>query len=1624
MSGNPPYGPDHDPWKSLDGNTSRVREALENQREWIHNRQNVVGSGIGPKIVGGERTNQLSVIVYVKNKLPPGQLPQQAKVPQFIRGQPTDVQESGEFTAQTSINGRWKRHRPMFGGTSIGRETTNSAASSSGALLDSTGSPVMLTNRHAVTSGATDNTVGEGVVQPGNADYDGTPGTIATVKQLGAWDTTVTTNTVDTALLDIQPSASTVTFQEVDRFERTSLGEAWTGITNASITADAGWRGDTGLNMPARERWIRSHSGLVNYPHAGGGPAGDGKFEIAIRLANAGGTSHISRFAFGLSPDNSQGYRLEFADVDKVALRAPRESDGRWREILPLHLPTGSYDGSYDALIVRVHEWRDTGSGNYFDIEVLDGSWSDGGVAKSLARDQVTHTEANRRTSGGIGVWTNDSTQFQLDEIILGHSNDLYDPADYGEGSGADFGNVSSAVVGLGQMDTAGGSVPDATGHYVKSGRTTGLTSSPLTGTNISAPITYNSGTADEFTIDFTGLHSYEDLSEPGDSGSVIAQFNPSALTHQPVSLLFAGSTTRTLGIPWSAVEAEHGVLDTASYNPTVEPRTADQRQNEVVPLARSNNQNGEVPVLATNAAGGGTDTTTITARNMSAATPEVISEVSATLTWPEPTVKYLQVSQYLDPGTYDIEFSVAGGDATTHSISVDAAGKGELVGRVQDMNGGAISGATVTIEETGGQYTTGSDGYFQEWLTPGEYTVLVTATGYVDHRYTIDVPGSEKTEIDILMSSNTSGYIESWSSITDSLGQTADPALIHGNYDIAIRAPGHEIYHDSFSHDSSVSERTFDLTSTEQTYYTLTVTVLDGAGNAIQGATVSTRRGSATTNSQGVADLSLPSGDYTVRAEKSGYEAAEKTVTISGANARTTITITETEEPDQPPEEPEPVPEPGPGISLPDQPAYIEVAPLDSTATSEFQIPILVSNTGGNAGSAKVRLETASGSSVDSRFVTLDPLSQQIIWMSVRRLSGSGASASLMVSTRDDSDAFDLDLPPEPEIPVSPGRAMTMGRIRGATMAGELGGSLGREMERLPASEPDIARIENGYAITLIAPDGERRHIEDVIGSSVTPRREHTQLSTWSAEVPADDSIEQWTINTRAIITFDERIIYRGFVTAASTTRETTTLEGTGPGGELTDGSVEKEIKRMIDWRAVETMTDDLAPDWDWHVVRPESRESVFVRDERFSGTPLECIKQLHDDYGMRFLIDQRGWRQAVSFPPGGISAAAEFIDIDNIEQKPSSEGYANAVEVKGGHNEAGKRVTARHEDTDEIRRLMNEQGISRSEATIVHPVRDRNIETRKQAKDRAKAETRELVQNRELGGSFDVPASVLNPGVSYPMPWNDNQMPGVYTATVGEGAIDLPTDFPTQNRESGAIAVWAHGTWTEAADRSPLYGAWDSAGYGFSAQVQTTGIATFLMRDTNGRANVVNISSSEVPDNEPLLFVFDWQYDPDSAFTTIRAGVGGPTSSPISLRTDSFGGRPRRIDPDDNFHLLRTASHYLPERAAVADVKMWAKPQSEANYNRLAEGGDIPATDLLSHYSLEEGPDQSGNDVFDVVGGKHGQNNGIRYIGDPRTLHSVKYDGRTATLEFARDLDEWNVVEEVMRDVERMQR
>ncbi len=141
-----------------------VRGILKSNRDHLLKRANVVATGVGYKVTGGERTSALSIVCSVKKKIDTDRLSAQDLVPAGVAGIPTDIVETGAIRAQQAPTDRF---RPTPGGVSIGHVAIT--AGNQGCWVTQNGQKVILSNNHVLAnSNAAE--IGDPILQPGPFD--------------------------------------------------------------------------------------------------------------------------------------------------------------------------------------------------------------------------------------------------------------------------------------------------------------------------------------------------------------------------------------------------------------------------------------------------------------------------------------------------------------------------------------------------------------------------------------------------------------------------------------------------------------------------------------------------------------------------------------------------------------------------------------------------------------------------------------------------------------------------------------------------------------------------------------------------------------------------------------------------------------------------------------------------------------------------------------------------------------------------------------------------------------------------------------------------------------------------------------------------------------------------------------------------------------------------------------------------------------------------------------------------------------------------------------------------------------------------------------------------------------
>jgi hypothetical protein len=141
-----------------------VRAALIKSRDRILPQAYVVATGVGYKFTRGVKTDALSIVCSVTEKVALNRLRPPDRVPPTIDGIPTDVVATGVIRA---FQPRTARHRPAPGGVSIGHRSIT--AGTLGCLVKREGQVFVLSNNH-VLANSNDASRGDAILQPGPHD--------------------------------------------------------------------------------------------------------------------------------------------------------------------------------------------------------------------------------------------------------------------------------------------------------------------------------------------------------------------------------------------------------------------------------------------------------------------------------------------------------------------------------------------------------------------------------------------------------------------------------------------------------------------------------------------------------------------------------------------------------------------------------------------------------------------------------------------------------------------------------------------------------------------------------------------------------------------------------------------------------------------------------------------------------------------------------------------------------------------------------------------------------------------------------------------------------------------------------------------------------------------------------------------------------------------------------------------------------------------------------------------------------------------------------------------------------------------------------------------------------------
>ncbi|MDF9745116.1 carboxypeptidase regulatory-like domain-containing protein [Natrinema salsiterrestre] len=271
-----------------------------------------------------------------------------------------------------------------------------------------------------------------------------------------------------------------------------------------------------------------------------------------------------------------------------------------------------------------------------------------------------------------------------------------------------------------------------------------------------------------------------------------------------------------------------------------------------------------------------------------------------------------------LEAGEYSLAVSADGYEDASRTVTVEVETTttadvtveeraGSVEGTVTDADDEPIAGASVTVGDQ--ETTTDENGTYSLELEPGEYTLAVSAEGYVDASETVTVEAGATATADVTLEPvPTDGTLEG--TVTDTDGEPIAGATVTvgdqqtttddngtysleleaGEYTLAVSAEGYE----DASEDVTVeveSTTTADVTLEERTG-SVEGTVTDADDEPIADATVTAGDETVTTDENGTYTLELEPGEYTLDVSADGYETVSEDVTVD-ADATTTADVT-----------------------------------------------------------------------------------------------------------------------------------------------------------------------------------------------------------------------------------------------------------------------------------------------------------------------------------------------------------------------------------------------------------------------------------------------------------------------------------------------------------------------------------------------------------------------------------------------------------------------------------------------------------------------------------------------------------------------------------------------------------
>jgi len=156
---------------SKDSFLKEIEEIKEKNFDKLRAYPNVTGVGVGFKVMGGKRTEEVCIRVYVSKKLPLKELRTEEVIPTEVEGIPVDIIEA-TFEIQ-SVADHQDRCNPILGGISIGNLSLGGSGTLGVSVFDNISREDMILSNWHVLCGRNNCNVGEVIIQPGSGGGDG-----------------------------------------------------------------------------------------------------------------------------------------------------------------------------------------------------------------------------------------------------------------------------------------------------------------------------------------------------------------------------------------------------------------------------------------------------------------------------------------------------------------------------------------------------------------------------------------------------------------------------------------------------------------------------------------------------------------------------------------------------------------------------------------------------------------------------------------------------------------------------------------------------------------------------------------------------------------------------------------------------------------------------------------------------------------------------------------------------------------------------------------------------------------------------------------------------------------------------------------------------------------------------------------------------------------------------------------------------------------------------------------------------------------------------------------------------------------------------------------------------------